>query len=165
MSERTFHMKEGGTEFPKSFGGTDLKFQVPDKPQNGEDWDGFLQGVQGAVDNAETAHALFVSAFALDRQKEAKEKANEEGMTPAKLQEWILGEGAQSVNKKLRGEGVARKPSGKQRAKILNQEYESILNDPETPENVKETIRARQAKLAALGIETPAAETPAPAQS
>ncbi len=152
MVERVFHMKEG-TEFPKSFAGTNLRFSVPDKPTSETDWDGFLAGVKASVDTAETAHALFVSAFALDRQKEAKEQANEEGMTPAKLQEWILGEGAKSVGKKLRGEGVARKPSGKQRAKILTTEYDDILSDPTVPEATKVVIRARRDRLAALGVE------------
>lgn len=162
MSERVFHMKDG-TEFPKLFAGTDLRFNVPDKPTSDADWDGFLAGVKASVDTAETAHALFVSAFALDRQKEAKEQANEEGMTPTKLQEWILAEGAKSIGKKLRGEGAPRKPSGKQREKILTQEYNDILNDPNVEESVKAVIKARRERLAALNIEEPTAEVPGPA--
>lgn len=169
MSERIFKMKEG-TEFPKSFAGTELRFNVPDAPTSQEDWDAFLAGVKQYTDGAVTAHALFTSAFALDRQKDAKEQAKEAGMTPAKLQEWILGAGAKSEDKHLRGQGGTRKPSGKTAEKAAARgvigEYESILNDPETPDSVKAVIQRRldaaREKLAALNIATPAAATTQP---
>lgn len=150
--ETIFAMKKG-TEFPETFAGTNLTIQVPDAPSGDTDWDGFLAQVREYVDDAPTAHALFVSAFRLDRQKAAKAKAAEKDMTPTALQEWISGEGRKVGGRKLRGQGggTAKPATGKQKVKTLGAEYRAILDDPSTPEAVKAFARER---LAALGITT-----------
>jgi hypothetical protein len=162
--ESVFEMKKG-TEFPESFAGTKIRFLVIAQPKDENDWAGFTEAVRGSVDNALTAHAVYVSSQRLEIQKDIKAEANTEGMTAERLQALALdkGEGGLAIirNKRLRGtSGGTKKVTGKQKAKIEKQVYASILDDPNTPPEVRAFMEQRQKALEALGVD-PATATEA----
>lgn len=155
--ESVFEMKKG-TEFPESFAGSKIRFLVIAQPKDENDWNGFTEAVKGSVDNALTAHAVYVSSQRLEIQKDIKAAANEKEMTAEKLQTLALDKGENGLaiirNKRLRGtSGGTKKVTGKQKAKIEKQVYASILDDPNTPPEVRAFMEQRQKALEALGVD------------
>lgn len=155
--ERTYGFKNAKAEVGDKFRNVELRYNVPDAPKDGEDFDGFLTGVRSTGINALTAHALFASAYALEWQKEAKDATKEEGVTPENIQEKMS---SRTIERALRGSGTGtvRKPSGKLKAKAVEEdtraEYDRLKAEGADPA-VLAYFESRLAKIEAAKASTP----------
>lgn len=174
MAESTFNIKNGSTETPSTFHGKSFRFWTLDAPKNENDYETVFAGIRAATENATSAHALFVSAYNLDRQKTIKDLAaakDDNGKlvnTPESVQEIASSADFRKSGRKLRGAGTGKSgSSGKTRARIELQAAEKMLADAKEPairEFLAKQVTELKAKLAAIDAapaETPA--TPAPA--
>lgn len=168
MAEAIYTMKKG-TEFPELFAGAEIKFWSPDSPTSPEDWQGFLRAAQESHDDAVSAHAALVSAYNLDRQKELKDIANEEGMTVAGLQARAQAAEFRKSHRRLRGagSGATRKPSGKVKQKTELEAIDRMIQEAraEGDEASVAFLSKRRERLDALLKQSAEAQASAPADA
>lgn len=170
MAESVFKLNKGdGKEYPASFREQEFTFYTPDAPTNAEDWDGLMRAIRETSDDALTGFSHYASAYNLDRQKEIKDLAGEENATPDSVRAKAADPAFRLTHRRLRGmagatrKGGARKLSADTERRVQTQTLQAILDDPTTPDIVRQTIQARLDALQALGVQNaPAAAAEQP---